>query len=424
MHYILSQRSKVLFLIYSVILIMFKPITAEAQLVKDVTIDTLADGYEITIHFEFLIRYQSHTPLKASDYLWIEIRPVDFNRLDEQDVESLRERLMLGWDRETSIPLKEITYEGGDPKHPQITFVFTKKVEYEVRSSVDLRSLIVTVKTKVSHLPEEVKEDIPEEIKEEVVEEIAEELPEEKENLEDKVEGVPSEELVTIQADNLDKLMAEAKTAMTEDNYSRAVQIYTKILGMAEGDMKKQAQEYLGLARERNGQSAHGKAEYEKYLKEYPEGPDAERVRQRLAGLVTAAKKPKEQIEEVKRPMKIVEKPKWQMRYYGNVSQFFSRNQTFLEDGETQVNRNDLDTNLDLNSISASEDYDIRTKYTGSYQTSFMPNEATLGSLSALSLEVRHKKSDLYGKIGRQSSTSGGVLGRFDGAHISYDITP
>ena len=44
--------------------------------------------------------------------------------------------------------------------------------------------------------------------------------------------------------------------------------------------------------------------------------------------------------------------------------------------------------------------------------------------MSALSFEVRHKKSDLYSKIGRQSRNSGGVLGRFDGAHISYDISP
>jgi len=417
MHYILRQRNKTLFLICSVILIMFKPITVEAQLVKDVTIDAFADSYEVTIHFEYLIRYRSHTPLEASDYLWIEIRPVDFNRLES-------ERTMLSWDRETGIPLKELMYEGEDTKHPKMTFVFTKKVEYEVRSSVDLRSLIVTVKTKVSHLPEEVKEDIPDEIEKEVFEEIGKGLPVKKEALEDEEEGVPSEGLVTIRKGNLDKLMAEAKTAMTERNYSRAVQVYTKILRTAGGDIKKQAQEYRGLARERNNQLAHAKSEYKKYLKEYPEGPDAERVRQRLAGLVTAAKKPKKQIVEVKRSRKIVEKPKWKMRHYGNISQFFSRNQTFEEDGETRVNRNDLNTNIDLNSRLSSEGYDIRAKYRGDYRTSFMPDEATQGSLSELSFEIRHKKSDLYGKIGRQSRTSGGVLGRFDGAHISYDITP
>ena len=409
MHYLLRQGSKAFFLICFVTLVIFAPIKAEAQLVKDVTIDVLADGYEVTIHFEFLIRYQSHTPNKASDYLWIELRPVDFKRLES-------ERTMLSWDRETGIPLKEIIYEGENTKYPKMAFVFTKEVEYEVRSSVDLRSLIVRVKTKI--LP------FPEEIEEEVVEEIVEELPEEEKVLEEVVEGISPENLATIRESKLEKLMAEAKTAITEDNYSRAVQIYTKILRTAEGDIKKQAQEFLGLARERNGQLAHAKSEYKKYLKEYPEGPDAERVRQRLAGLATAAKKPKEKIEEVKRPKKIVEKPKSKMRKYGNVSQFFYRNQTFQEDGETQVNRNDLVTNLDLNSRWTSEDYDIRTKYTGSYQTSFMPDEATLGSLSALSFEILHKKSDLYGKIGRQSRTSGGVLGRFDGTHISYDITP
>ena len=61
---------------------------------------------------------------------------------------------------------------------------------------------------------------------------------------------------------------------------------------MARTVFSKEAQEYLGLARERNGQLAHAKAEYRIYLAKYPEGEDAQRVRQRLDALVTAYQAP------------------------------------------------------------------------------------------------------------------------------------
>ena len=41
----------------------------------------------------------------------------------------------------------------------------------------------------------------------------------------------------------------------------------------------------LGIARERNGQMAHAKAEYEEYLRRYPEGPAADRIRSRLKAI-------------------------------------------------------------------------------------------------------------------------------------------
>ena len=425
MHYLLRQGSKALFFTCFYMLIIFSPITAEASLIDDVTIDKLADGYEVTIHFEFSIRYQSHTPNKASDFFRIELVPVNLNRLDGMAIDSLKERSVLGWNRRTGIPLKDITYEGGDPEHPQITFVFTKEVEFEVRGSADLRSLNISIKSNMLTQTDGVEEAITGVNKVNKVnkEEFNDKIIAESSVIEKDIEDIVSDKIDAILEKN-DNPMDMAKVAMTEANYRRAVQLYTKILRTAEGETKKQAQEFIGLARERNGQLAHAKSEYEKYLKEYPEGSDAVRVRQRLAGLVTAAKKPKERTVEVKRPKGIVEKPKWRIRNYGNYSNFFYRNQTLQEGSETQVNRNDLYTNYDLNSRWSSEDFDIRYKYTARHQNIFLPDKENQTRLSALSFEVRHKESDLYGKIGRQSRSSGGVLGRFDGAHISYDISP
>ena len=85
------------------------------------------------------------------------------------------------------------------------------------------------------------------------------------------------------------KLMADARRAMIAGELSRAVQIYTKVLQQPGHEYLAEAQEYLALARERNGQIAHAKAEYQRYLDLYPDTEGAARVQQRLAALLATA---------------------------------------------------------------------------------------------------------------------------------------
>ena len=107
-----------------VVLVFFYSTTAKARLVDDVNIDNVAGSYEVKINFELLVKYQSHTPDKASNFFRIELVPVNLNRLDGMAIDSLKERSVLGWNRRTGIPLKDITYEGGDPEHPADDFYF------------------------------------------------------------------------------------------------------------------------------------------------------------------------------------------------------------------------------------------------------------------------------------------------------------
>ncbi len=419
MTYLIRKRSKVFFFTYFVLLIIFYSTTAKARVVDDVNIDAITEGYEIKINFDLLVKYQSHTPDKASNFFRVELVPVNLNRLDGMAVESLKERSVLSWNRKIGVPLKDMTYEGGDPEHPQMTFAFTKEVGFSIRNGTDLKSLIVSIKTNMATQPDSVEVDNIGVNKEELDDNAMGEAS----IIEQDIDVVVSDKIDSILEKNGVNFMDMAKVAMIEGNYSQAIRYYTKILRKAEGETKKQAQELLGMARERNDQLAHAKSEYKKYLNAYPEGPDAIRVRQRLAGLVTAAKKPKKRIVKVKKYKKTEEKPKWRIRNYGSYSNFYYRDQT-LRDGETRVNRNDIYTNINLNSRWMNEDYDIRYKYSGRHQREFLSDEDNQNRLSALSFEVRHKKSDLYAKVGRQSRHTGGVLGRFDGIHISHDITP
>ena len=391
---LLSKKLGAIFVLGILVLFLFiLPTIAQDLLIDDVKVVPQPDGYKITVDFLLYLRYQSHTPHEASKEFRVQLRPVNFQSLTDQEIDSLKERVSLSWDYTTGIPLEEIIFEGGDPERPQITFLFSEEVEFTVQRSVILTELIVSVKVEQPVLVEP-------------VEEIA--MPE---------EVVPEDE-------ELGRLMKEAMEAMKKSENSRAVQLYTKVLKTAEGDLKKQAQEMLGLARERNGQLAHAKAEYEKYLQEYPEGPDADRVRQRLAGLVTAAKLPKKPLKQIRPSTELEQRlKKWDTRFYGRLSQFYFYDQTTPEGGKTQVNRSDLRTDLDFNARWRNDNYDMLFQSYGSYVDNLLSGP-DISRLSKLSFSLRNRNNNWFGKIGRQTRTSGGVLGRFDGLHLAHDIAP
>ncbi len=224
------------------------------------------------------------------------------------------------------------------------------------------------------------------------------------------------------ESQKLTDLMKEAATAMTADNVRRAIQLYTKVLRSSGGEHRQEAQELLGLARERNKQLAHAKAEYEEYLRRYPEGEGAERVRQRLAGLLTARARPKEKLRKAK-ALEQEQGLVWGLS--GSVSQQYNRNERFTDIEGRVVNRSDLNTNLDFTGSVGDDRYETNLRFSGAHTLdSFETGSSEDGRLSAAYVDIFDSQLELFGRIGRQSRSSGGVLGRHDGALVSYQLTP
>ena len=84
----------------------------------------------------------------------------------------------------------------------------------------------------------------------------------------------------TLTQQDLDQTMKRAQEMFRRKDYAVAIQLLTRLTEQPEFPQRAQAQELLGLARERNGQLAHAKAEYEEYLRRYPQGEAADRVSQ------------------------------------------------------------------------------------------------------------------------------------------------
>jgi len=235
---------------------------------------------------------------------------------------------------------------------------------------------------------------------------------------------LPPADAPAIPAERLTAMMDSARQMMTAEDYAGAIRIYTKVSQSAGNPHSQDALEYLGLARERKGQQAHAKLAYEQYLARYPDGAGAERVRQRLAALITARKPPRDKLRATGGRTR-EQAAGWDV--FGGVSQFYRRdvNTTALnEDDElTTVSQSSLDTNVDVTARRRSGDYDVRTRFTGGYLHDFLDDGVNSDTtVSSMYLDAAHKQRELSLRLGRQSRSSGGVLGRFDGLLLGFPL--
>lgn len=222
--------------------------------------------------------------------------------------------------------------------------------------------------------------------------------------------------------DKLSKLMDRAKQAMISKDYRTAISYFTHILQNPDTEYHKEAQELLGLAWERSGLPAQARAEYEKYLKLYPSGPDSDRVKQRLVGLLTARSKPVAKLKEAPRPaVQRGPTPSW--NFFGSFSQFY-RNQQFETDVTKAVTTdNSLNSDLVVSGRRRGTTWDQRLDFAGTHRYDFLnKTKASDGTIYSLFYELADKNDDLSMRIGRQTHNSDGVLGRFDGFIVNKRI--
>jgi len=225
------------------------------------------------------------------------------------------------------------------------------------------------------------------------------------------VTPIPGSKQQPVLAAKLVVMMETARDAMQKKEYGRAAAIYSKITEYPLRPYQRDALERLGLARERKNQLAHAKAEYEKYLKLYPKGKASERVRQRLAGIMTAHARKKDKLELTE----ITEEkaPTWQV--FGNFAQFYRKNRLKTEDASTETTVSSLDTDLDINARRRTKMYDLRLRFSGRYDNDFIRSDKSFSAVSSLYADLLTRDGRHSARIGRQTRTSGGILGRFDG---------
>ena len=218
------------------------------------------------------------------------------------------------------------------------------------------------------------------------------------------------------------QILRDARAAIEKHKYPEAVDLLNRLLRQPEYPERRDAQELMGLVRERAGQLAQAKAECQEYLRRYPDGAGAGRVRGRLQTLAAAsieAKTPGEFGAPVS--------SSWTMAGSAAVSYQYGKDQTVS--GGITTTTNTLSTALyygDLLLRNSGERYDFTARVNGGYTESFGRNfgSGSQDRINAAYLEVTDKSFGLTGRFGRQSLASQGIVGLFDGLFVGYQVNP
>lgn len=208
------------------------------------------------------------------------------------------------------------------------------------------------------------------------------------------------------------ELMVRADQAMKEKKYRTAVSLYSRIINLGNTSKNQQSMEYLGLAREKNGQLIHARAEYRLYLKKYTSGEDFARVRQRLLSLKTQLLKPRRRLS--KGQLK-----KSDGRFIGTFLQFYRKDVQGTSSNET------LSSNVNFLYRKRTDSLNIKSQFNAShlkYINTALKDDKEI--INIFFIDVADANNNKSIRLGRQSQNRGGVLGRMDGAWLSYRLNP
>ena len=379
------------------------PALALADQVLD-RIEIIQTKTEADIHIEFLtqVHYLRHFPTNETDSIQI------FLELPELKDGFPTKREFRSSPPSDIVPSFSVNLPGQATN--SITIQFSKPVKFRVSPDNSGRGLIL-------HVPLEKQT-----VRPDVEGKAADVMADETKPLAIDVLTIPAGMSIE---EYIDKLMADGHAALGAGDNSKATQIFNTLLNLPPHRHSQEAQELVGLAREKNGELAKAKVEYELYLKLYPSGEGAARVRQHLAA-VEEAKKTAE-LKPAKRKKEVGEIH--ENTVYGGLSQYYYDGHTHAFGTSFDTSRHDLSfllSNLDITGRFRHNQYDNKIVFRETHTLDFLPGDRhdNRNRVRAAYFEMEDKDFNYMIRLGRQAGNSGGILGRFDGALLRFGLSP
>ncbi|HJV62272.1 MAG TPA: SPOR domain-containing protein [Albitalea sp.] len=227
-------------------------------------------------------------------------------------------------------------------------------------------------------------------------------------------------------------LLAAAREAYAKQDDAGALVKLNPLLELPPNRSTRDAQELAGMARLRMGDVARARAEFETYLKLYQQGEGSDRVRRQLAALP----QPAPQVAEVPgRPaVETTVSGSTSMTYFGGNGKV--RSQDFKDSpisglpevaGDPTLSADksrQVYTDVDLNWRRRDAERDMRLVFRDAYTSDLERSAKSKNRLSAAYFDYKSLTNGTSVRLGRQSPTGGGVMGRFDGVQASYAFRP
>ncbi|MDD2700160.1 MAG: hypothetical protein PHH36_02875 [Sideroxydans sp.] len=370
---------------------------ALAQPLDDVSLEYQTDGIVATVRMTEPVRYLRHFPANGGQTLEIFYERVRGATVEEKWVDNeTRNSPPSGL-----IPSFTVTTRD-QATHPKLVVEFSREAHFSVSAGKDQRSFLITIKPDRSsaavalpYLPAI-----------------------------SAARATPGDANLTENNKQAFELMGQARDALAAKKNDEAVGVLNKLLMLPPNDYSEDAQEWVGVARERAGQYDKAKTEYDLYLNLYPKGEGVPRVMQRLAGLSGTASGPGiVEATEKKREARWTTFGSLSGHYYFGSSKIDSTT-TFNNATDTQsltlTDQSMFITTEDVSGRYTSDEVDGRLVFRGNNTQNFLANQAGQNRISSLYGEIKGRKQDYLLRLGRQSSNGAGVLGRFDGLTGSY----
>ncbi|GAB4478327.1 MAG: hypothetical protein OHK0044_25190 [Burkholderiaceae bacterium] len=223
------------------------------------------------------------------------------------------------------------------------------------------------------------------------------------------------------------QLMRKARAALDANNAEGAIEALNQLLTLPPNKSTEPAQELIGVARERNGEIAKARAEYALYLKLFPQGEGAGRVRERLAKLDAMPAAERSAAARRERPAVKTVTGSVSQYYFGGKSRIenvFNTPTTADRSTFTATDQSLLVSSIDLNGRYRNADAEQRVVFRDSYNASFLQDRGSFNRLNAAYYDYRGLSNAWSARLGRQTGLSGGLPGRFDGGIVGYGLTP
>jgi tetratricopeptide (TPR) repeat protein len=222
------------------------------------------------------------------------------------------------------------------------------------------------------------------------------------------------------------ELMASGKASMAAGEYEGATQTFNRLLNLPPNEYSQEAQELVGNAREKNGDFAKAKIEYDLYLKLYPGTEGALRVNTRLAAIKDGTAKVADNKFSTKKQINKIN----QNTVFGSLSQYYYGGRTKTDTTnagiKTSIRNTDtsqLVTSFDITDRWRHNQYDDKFVFRDAQTHVFPSSGVDINRLNAAYWDHDDKLLGYMTRIGRQPGNSQGVLGRFDGIFGKYSIS-
>ena len=230
-----------------------------------------------------------------------------------------------------------------------------------------------------------------------------------------------NESETAIPAQRATVMMEEARVALLRRDPATSIDLYTQLLQAPGGTYRREAREFLGVALEKNGQAANAIAAYSAYLDEFPDGSDARRVQQRLAALTVPAR-----AIAATRAIENTAQDSSGWDIYGDVSQYYLRGVQLSGDDEPEfIAQSALLSQAQIIARHQGRRFDFVGRGNLGYLYDLVENGSGDEALVSYAyVDITDTNTEFNARVGRQTQHTGGVLGRFDGAHASYRVWP